>query len=195
MKAFGRKRKHSKSGLAWTRKEILPQTGGDAENQTRSSTDYSRNFSVSEQMQLCSRSSWTSFVSLWKSANSSNATFFARHCNKHNVVIPMFPTLVGYLVPGEVRYGGRPQPPEAGTSQNPLRHFCLPPTSLLPSSQLQLNQALWEVFFQQPVFPIELQKQQMPEECISALGNCSTRSRGLKLPIIGWHILHRPVRS
>ena len=97
MKAFGRKRKHSKSGLAWTRKEILPQTGGDAENQERSSTDYSRNFSVSEQMQLCSRSSWTSFVSLWKSANNSNSTlrFFARHCNRHNFVIPMFPTLVG----------------------------------------------------------------------------------------------------
>ena len=81
-----------------------------------------------------------------------------------NVVIPMFPTLVGYLlVPGEVRYGGRPQLPEASTSQNPLRHFCLPPTSLLPSSQLQLNQALWEVFFQQPVFLIELQKQQIPD--------------------------------
>ena len=47
----------TKTFLVGARKEILPQTGGDAENQTRSSTDYSRNFSVSEEMQLCSRSS------------------------------------------------------------------------------------------------------------------------------------------
>ena len=100
------------------------------------------------------------------------------------------PTGVGYFVSGEVRYGRRQVPQAKEDLAKSTLAFLLALTSLLPASKLQLNMHCGGSFSDPPSsLTLKNNNKNIRFETIifSALQtrDCSTRSQGLRLPIIG----------